>query len=156
MSVTRERVFSALWALNEGIEFDMSMSDTPVMKTWKIRERKLRLFSDVPSEQKPYIAQVEHGEEITKVRNLPYRRVWNAQWFVYHDNAKIPAIINNNILDAIESCLKPKVQDPGFFENRNTLMGLVYACYIEGEIFKDPGDIDNQAMMVVPIKLLVP
>lgn len=156
MSATREQIFKALWALNDGIQFDMSMNDTPSMRTWAVRERKLRLFSDVSSDEKPYIAQVEHGEEAVKVRNLPYRWTYQAQWFVYQDNAEIPAIINNNILDAITTCLKPRPADPGFFDNRNTLMGLVYDCYIEGEVFKDPGDIDNQGMMVVPIRLLVP
>lgn len=153
---SREEIFGALWALNDGIQFNMGTKEAPVMKTWKQRERKLRLFSDVPSEQKPYIAQVEHGESYAKVRNLPYRRVFDVQWFIYHDNAKIPTVINNSILDAVDRCLKPQVTDPGYFDNRNTLFGRVYACFIEGEIFKDPGDIDNQAMMVVPIKLLVP
>lgn len=154
---TREQIFSALWALNAACTFDMNSGDgAPVMSGWKLRERKLKLFSDVSSAQKPYIAQVEHGEEYVKVRNLPYRRTFSAQWFIYQDGAKIPAIINNNILDAVEACLKPKPIDPGFLDNRNTLSGLVYDCYIEGEVFKDPGDIDNQGMMVVPIKLLVP
>lgn len=156
MTATREEIFTALWELNEGIQFDVSSTSTPVMTTWKLRERKLKLFSDVSSSQKPYIAQVEHSEEFVKVRNLPYRRVFMAQWFIYQDNAKVPSIVNNNILDAVETCLAPKVTDPGFLDNRNTLHGLVYACFIEGEIFKDPGDIDNQGMMVVPIKLLVP
>lgn len=155
--MNREAIFTTLWALNEACTFNMNSGDgAPVMSGWKLRERKLKLFSDVSSAQKPYIAQVEHNEEAVKVRNLPYRWTLGAQWFIYQDNAKIPAIINNRILDAIQACLAPKPIDPGFFDNRNTLSGLVYDCYIEGEIFKDPGDIDNQGMMVVPIKLLVP
>lgn len=155
--MNREAIFSALWALNEGLQFNMNSGDgPPAMSGWKLRERKLKLFSDVPSAQKPYIAQVEHNEDFVKVRNMPYRVTLGAQWFIYQDNAKIPAIINNRILDAVQACLAPKPIDPGFFDNRNTLSGLVYDCYIEGEVFKDPGDIDNQGMMVVPIKLLVP
>lgn len=155
---SREQIFTALWALNENVEFSLGddAEGNQIITKFLTRERKLRLFSDVSSDQKPYISQVEHAEQYTKIRNQPYRRVFDVQWFVYHDNNTIPTIVNNNILDAIENALKPKPTDVGFFENRNTLHGLVWDCYIEGEVFKDPGDIDNQAMMVIPIKLLVP
>lgn len=91
---------------------------------------------------------------------MPYRRTWEAQWIIYHANGgsakEIPTIENNLILDAVEKVLAPKPSDPGFLDERNTLDGLVYHCFIDGTIFKDPGDIDNQGMLVVPIKLLVP
>ena len=34
--------------------------------------------------------------------------------------------------------------------------GLVYWCRIEGKTFKDPGDLDNQTMMIVRLKVEMP
>ena len=51
--------------------------------------------------------------------------------------------------------MQPIPSDPGY-PKRLTLGGLVHHCYIDGSVFKDPGDIDAQAMMVIPILMLVP
>lgn len=157
---SREAVYGALFGLLEGITFDVNPSGPPNILHFKERTRKIVLFSDVPAKEQPWIGQAEHNENSTQVTNLPYKRTWAASWMVYHQASAIPkqigTIWNNQIIDALEAALAPKPTDPGFLENRNTLSGLVHHCFIEGEIFKDPGDIDKQALIVVPIKLLVP
>lgn len=159
---SREAVFKALFALTAGVQWNINPveGDPPEYETFAKRQRRIRLFSDVPSEEQPWLGQAEHAETSQQVTGMPYKRIWAAQWMVYHQaglqpNAE-PTIRNNLIIDALEAALAPKPQDQGFFDERNTLMGLVYHCFIDGEVFKDPGDIDNQAMIVVPIKLLVP
>lgn len=37
-----------------------------------------------------------------------------------------------------------------------TLGGLVSRCWIEGTAYKDPGILANQAMAIVPVRMLVP
>lgn len=162
MSLDRELLFRTLFALSDDIEWPESYDDPGGdQRRFKVRERKLRLFSDVDvrSEQ-PYLGQTEHDEIVTQVTGMPYRWILPATWVIYHADGLIPgfapSITNNLILQAVEKSLEPKPSDQGFFEERNTLSGLVYHCYIDGTIFKDPGDIDNQAMMMVPIKMLVP
>ena len=153
---TREAVFSALFALTNGVTWDPGSGAVG----FKTRTRRIKLFSDVPDEQQPWLGQAEHSETSMQVSGQPYKRVWKAQWMVYHVNGKQPGaeptIWNNLIIDALEAALAPPVADPGYFENRNTLSRLVYHCFIDGEIFKDPGDIDNQALIIIPITLLVP
>jgi hypothetical protein len=39
---------------------------------------------------------------------------------------------------------------------RNTLGGTVYNCRIDGKILKDPGDLDGDALLIVPVKLVLP
>jgi hypothetical protein len=63
---------------------------------------------------------------------------------------------NNLIIGGCRKVLAPQPDDPGFLDKRNTLGGLVHHCFISGRIFKDPGDIDDQGMIVIPIKVLVP
>lgn len=157
---TREQVFKALFNRTNGVQWNIGTQDTPKMVGFQKRTRRIALFSDVPSPQQPWLGQAEHGERSAQTTNLPYRRVWNAQWMVYHRAGDIPnfepTIWNNLIIDALEAALAPSVTDPGFFDRRNTLSGLVHHCFIDGEIFKDPGDIDNQAMIIIPITLLIP
>ena len=43
-----------------------------------------------------------------------------------------------------------------FSTNSNTLNGLVYWCRIEGKVFKDPGDLDSQTLLIVPIIVEMP
>lgn len=157
---TREQVFTRLFGLLEGVTFDVNPGGTPNIKTFATKTRRIVLFSDVNAKDQPWIGQAEHNENSQQVSGLPYKRTWAASWMVYHrasdQPGQIGAVWNNQIIDALEAALAPKPQDEGFFEERNTLSGLVYHCFIDGEVFKDPGDIDKQALIVVPIKLLVP
>lgn len=160
MSVPREEIFEALFALTLGVQWNVGTDVAPVMEGFKTRTRRIKLFSDVTDKEQPWLGQAEHGETIAKGTRTPYRRTLSANWMVYHVAGKqpnsVPSIRNNLILDALEAAIAPRVVDPGYFDQRNTLSGLVHHCYIEGEVFKDPGDIDNQGMLVVPIKVLVP
>lgn len=160
MTAPREDIFKALFALTEGVQWNTGTDLAPNMVGFKTRTRRIKLFSDVSNKEQPWLGQAEHGETIEQKSNLPYKQVWQAQWMIYHkageDPKSVPTIWNNLIIDALQAAIAPSVTDPGFFDKRNTLSGLVYHCFISGEIFKDPGDIDNQALIIIPIKLLVP
>ena len=39
---------------------------------------------------------------------------------------------------------------------RNTLNGAAYRCGIQGKPLKDPGDLDGDGLLVVPIRLVLP
>lgn len=149
---TREEIYAPLYELTDNITWAGGTYDT-----FLTRGRKLKLFSDVPKTEQPAIYQAEHGEQFGQASGMPYKRIFKASWIGYFPSDGIDGSIEMNlILDAIEARLAPVVQDEGYFERRNTLLGRCYHCFIDGEVFKDPGDIDNQAMFVVPIKMLVP
>ena len=135
------------------------VGDTPDQRRFITVSRRVKLFSDVPGRSQPACYQAEHGTTEDQVTGMPYRSVVEANWIVYQDESKdsngIGAIENNLILGGIRDALAPFPQDPGY-PKRNTLNGLVHHCFISGKIFKDPGDIDGQGMMVIPIKVLVP
>lgn len=156
----RELIFSTLFSLTENVKWNIGTEMAPIYQSFNTRTRRIELFSDVPDKEQPWLGQSEHSENITQISRMPYKATLNAQWVVYHVTGKqpksTPTSRNNLILDALQNAMAPVVSDPGYPDERNTLGGLVYHCYIEGEIFKDPGDIDNQAMLIVPIKILVP
>jgi hypothetical protein len=123
-------------------------------------DRRVKLFSDVPRTSQPACYQAEHATTEGQVTGMSYKTILEANWIVYQcvgaDKSMKGAIENNLIIGGIRKALEPRPRDVGFPDKRNTLGSLVHHCFISGRIFKDPGDIDDQGMIVVPIKLLVP
>jgi hypothetical protein len=56
----------------------------------------------------------------------------------------------NALLENIDAALAPDVNGV------QTLGGIVQHCWVEGQVFKDPGILGNQAMAIVPVRILVP
>ena len=71
--------------------------------------------------------------------------------FVYTSasGVDVPSSDLNVILDALDATLKPLPS-----ERKQTLGGLVSHCRQEGQKLKDPGDLDNDGLIVYPIKIL--
>lgn len=63
-----------------------------------------------------------------------------------------PVIGLNYLLDAVQAAMAS--DDP--MQQRYTIGGLVFWCRISGQIKKDPGDLDGQAIAVIPVEIIVP
>lgn len=70
------------------------------------------------------------------------------------NNAQAGNVILNPLFSVVEAAFAP--DQPSF--NRLTLGGLVSHCWIEGEVYTIPGDIDPSglAMQTIPVKILIP
>ena len=152
----REAAYLALFALGQGMSWPSTLGDGGSFVT---TSRRVKLFNDVGADQRPALFQAEHDETWTQKTGLPYKRQLNAHWIIYiasgKDSMSVPADELNAILTAAEVALAPKPGDPGW-PSRNTLGGLVYHCWIEGEVFKDPGDLDGDGLLMIPFKILAP
>lgn len=156
-----ELVFRALAARMDLVTWrrlDVAGAPTGPAHVFKTKSRRVKLFSD--SGAQPACYQAEYSDNSGQTTNLPYKETWDANWIIYQNVAKdvniIPTTENNLILGGVRKALRPLPADVGFHDNRCTLGQLVHHCFIQGRIFKDPGDIDQQGMLVVPIKLLIP
>jgi hypothetical protein len=142
----REAVFNALFARATAVAW----GDPPARFAYAAR--RVRLYPDLPA--LPALCQAEHDETHVATAGLYPKRTLGAAWMIHHataDPQATPASVNNAILDAVEAQLSPDSAD-----GCCTLGGLVAHCWIEGEVFKDPGDLDGQALLIVPIRMLVP
>lgn len=152
MSANRESVMSAVAALIQGVTFPAIVNGA---STWNSFSQRLRLWGDVPADQQPAAFLVTH-REIDEFRNLGViRRRLELQIWCYartDDQLAIGQTFLDSMLMGIEASFAP--DDPS--NNTLTLGGQVYWCRIEGRIFKDPGDIDNQAMMIIPLVVEMP
>jgi hypothetical protein len=77
--------------------------------------------------------------------------------FIYL-NAKDPSIAGaallNGVMDAFDAAFSLSAGD--IILGRNTLGGAVYNCRVDGKVLKDPGDLDGDALLIVPVKLVLP
>ena len=120
--------------------------------------RKLKLWSDVPAVSRPACFLFEGGlESYAWSEGAIPKRVIEAKIFAYlnaRDHATIGASLLDDLMDALDSAFVPSGADSAL--GRNTLAGAVYSCRIDGKILKDPGDLDGDALLIVPVKLILP
>lgn len=139
----REAVYSALFALLEQV---------PGVVT---RSRRLRHWSDVGPTEQPalFLAQVrESATPGDPARGLPTKWLLHADVYLYArtDSRSAPGSQLNPLLDAIEAALAPASP----MQRTQTLGGLAEHCWIEGDIDTDEGTLGDQAVAIVPIRIL--
>lgn len=149
--VSRETIFTALFA---------KVWAAYAWKNDQAMARRLKLWADVDPVNRPALFQFEGGEEGYTYSQEPMpKRTLRPTLFVYTTAPEgvIGSTLQNNILDAIETALAPSYADQlGGGGMRQTLGGLVHYCRINGSIFRDPGDLDNDGMLRIPLEILVP
>lgn len=141
---SREIVFRAL--------FDKFLALSPI--PFVTVSRKVKMWNDVPAELQPALFMTDHTEKQMNVpRGLPNKATWDVMLFIYAkiDEHEIGSTVLNNLLDSIDAALRPEVS-----LNVLTLDGLVYSVYTNGEIRKDPGDLDGQAIALMPVSIRPP
>lgn len=124
--------------------------------SFKTASRRLQLWTDVNSSDKPAIFVAQRGD--TYVRSseaVPQKVTIEADIFLYTNVGKdpnvIPATQLNNLVDAVDTALAPSP-----VTGVQTLGGLVSHCWIEGKVMIDTGDLDGDGVAIIPVKMLVP
>ncbi len=126
---------------------------------WKLGpSRRLKLWSDVAMANRPACFLFEGGfESYSWSESALAKRVLEVKVFVYL-NAKDPNVIGasalNDVMDAFDVAFALTGNDLAL--GRKTLGGLVHQCRIDGKLMKDPGDLDGDALLIVPVKLILP
>jgi hypothetical protein len=116
--------------------------------------RRLILWSQVNEQPALFLRHVA-DEFPPRPTRMPPKTVIECEAWIYCNAGAnpdlAPEVALNALLDGVETALKPA---PGI--EAQTLGGLVTHCWIEGRVEIHPGDLDGQAIAVVPIKMLVP
>lgn len=115
--------------------------------------RRLKHWNDVPPSEQPAVFQTQTGENAIVKTGFPTRWSFGVDLYLYchagNDPDVTPATDLNNLLDAIETALKPD------YTGYQTLGGLVYDCRIDGKIETDEGTLGPQSLALIPIKITV-
>lgn len=144
MTASREAIYAALFALVK--------SAAP----FKLTSRRLKLWADVNSSQKPALFVVQRPQTYVQGSTAtPQKVTLEAEIIIYTDAGKdpnfIPATELNTLVDAVDQALAGSV-----ITGNQTLGGLVAHCWIEGKVFIDPGDLDGDGLAIIPVKILIP
>lgn len=150
--VTREQCMQALFNLL------LPLKENGYFNTMS---RRLKLFSAVPGGEQPALYLYEKDETHKRAETItPAIRQLEADIIIYinvgKDTATVPATLMNNLIDLIDPNSGGVLKPDNPQANRQTLGGLVWDCWIEGNVQKVPGDLDGQGMAVLKVKILIP
>lgn len=143
---TRETISTGLFAILQ------TLTPSP----FKTVSRKLKLWSEVAFEEQPAMFMTEHNEHPgAQPPGLPPNRVFKYKLFIYQrvEDTELGSLLLNNLLDAIDGALKTATS---ISTNKITLGNRVYQVWVDGEVTKDPGDLDNQALALYQISVRGP
>lgn len=127
-------------------------------RTFAESSRRLKLYADAQS--KPALYLVEHRETVSQSTRQRPISVRAFTVVIYHDAAMnnpecVPADETHAIVEAIKDALRPNGLDSGF-PDQNTLGDLVHYCKIDGPILKESGDLGEEAMIIIPVAVMMP
>lgn len=152
MFTSREAIYSALWTL-----LQTAIPPAEVGGSWQLTDRNLKLWSDVPPANQPALFMVQNAQDGTMSPDEFLLSQWKLKataWIYYQtDSIDDPNLakdtVVNKVIDAIEAVLNPM---PGIAQ---TLGGLVLHTYIDGAVISDNGLTDPQAIILIPITILI-
>jgi hypothetical protein len=148
--IGREPIWQAFFALLSGL--------SPA--TFATVGRRAIPFTQVPAGSQPALYVLERHEAAeAKNRGLPTLWRLKAQLYLYAQNQPNVAGDNlgggsvlNPLLDAVEGALAPQAVQG----NVQSLGGLVSRAFIDGEVEVDEGNIDGQAVAIIPVTIIGP
>jgi hypothetical protein len=145
---SREDVMTALFALLQ------TLQTSQIVVTC---DRRLKLWFEISSEEKPAVYMVEHEEDNQpSPSGMSPKRQWQVMIFIYadapQDGVTKGSILLNNLIDQVEAALGLQ----GGAISMQNLGGRVYRVWSEGRVLKDPGDLDGHALAIYPVHIRAP
>lgn len=118
--------------------------------------KRLRAWGDVNVTDQPAMFLTMNNQSNEKVRGIKSKWTLLFDLYIYvnttNDPNVIPASLMNPILDQVDSMFNPD----NLADYALTLGGLVSHAAINGTVITDEGLLDDQAVVVIPIEILVP
>jgi hypothetical protein len=153
--VDRRGIKTALFTLVNSATFS-----TPIngQTTWVSTSRRLKMTSQLDSSAQPALYMVQHREQYERYGVGLVRRYLDMGLWCYAPTSD-ESVIGDDLLDIMESALEGALGPDDPTRNELTLEGRVQWCRIsrqDGLFIRDPGDIDGQALLVLPVRILIP
>lgn len=139
----RETIFAALFTLaSSGAQ-------------WKTKSRRLKHWADVAPADQPALFMSQGNQNARFTMNTPTIWTFDVEFYIYAhtggDELTSPATIINPLLDQLVTNLLPLP-----LTGEQTLGNLVTLCRIDGDLITDEGVLGDQAVAIIPVKLLLP
>lgn len=119
--------------------------------------RRLQMWTQTADQPALFLRNIANEYPKRHGREMPTAAVMECEAWLYSNAGRdpdlAPATGLNNLIDAIKAALDPV---PGLPQTLGLAQTTVQHCWIEGRIDMHPGDLDGQAIAVIPIKILAP
>jgi hypothetical protein len=153
--VNRLAIKTALFNLVAGAVFA-----TPVngLSAWASSSRRLKTFNRIDPSAQPALFMVQHRETYERYGVGLVRRYLDMGLWCYASTSDESAV-GDDMLDTMESAIEAALAPDDTTRNELTLGNLVQWCRIRKDnnmYIRDPGDIDGQALLVLPVQILIP
>jgi hypothetical protein len=137
---------------NREVAYLALFSKLTALGTFKLVTRRLKHWQDTAPEDQPALFMEHNGEVTQQVRGQPARVVLEVSLWIYvRSNGQEVGPVLNPILDVVSDALAP----PKNGDHTQTLNGVVHHCWIEGQTQIFEGDLGEEAVAIIPVKLLV-
>ncbi len=114
--------------------------------------RRLKHWDDTTAAEQPALFQSQRDMTIEQVKGIPPKYTLNSDVYVYvmekNKNAT-PSTKLNMLINAVLDALKPD-----FTNVQNLGLENVSHCWVEGRIETDEGTLGDQAVAIIPVKIL--
>jgi hypothetical protein len=120
--------------------------------------RRLKLFNAVDPSVQPCFFLVQHREQYINKGVGTLSQVYLDMGVWCYASTADESVVGDDYLDSMEEGIENVMGPDDPQRNELTLGGLCYWCRImrEDNLFiRDPGDIDGQALLVLPIRILL-
>ena len=152
----RKAIRAGILALVQGMTFSSPINGAT---SWVTTGGRLKLWADVPSLDQPAAFVTKHRER-REIARAPIQAGLEVRYLhlaIYcYSRTDDPDIEGSDDLDTMMEAFDAAFTADKMGTLLLTLGGLAYYARIEGQIFQDPGDIDNQTMMIVPVIVEMP
>ena len=159
----RSTVFNALFSLMQTVP----ATSIPGATVWKTVSQHLILWDQVPAVNQPAMF-LHRGPQIADQKHVfgITRPMWRASIWVYfrtdsfNTSSTYPDQITDRLLDSFEETFQTdpliRRQTLGTYTNaQGRTADIAYHCWIDGTTYFDVGVVDSQAVIVIPISILV-
>jgi hypothetical protein len=124
---------------------------------WRTTSRRLQWWTETPNQPALFVRNVGDEYPPRAAHALPPNTTMDCEVWIYSNAGQNPCLAPsvglNNLIDAVKSVLDPV---PGSPQTLGLTGTTVQHCWIEGTIDMHPGDLDGQAIAVIPVKILAP
>jgi len=156
MTESRILIKQALFAKAQAATFATAIAGH---NTWALSSRRLRLWPQVDPDSQPAMFMVQHRESYQNPgRGTESRRFLDIGFWCYA-RTDSDDILGDDLLDIMITGLENALAPDNTPENTLDLGGMVYWVKIMNQdnmYIRDPGDVDGQALLVLPVRILMP
>ena len=155
MTANRTAIKTALFSLVNAAVLSPVINGS---SSWLTSSRRLKLWNAVDVSKQPAMFLVQHRETYERYGVGLIRRYLDLGIWCYAPTGD-ESIVGDDLLDTMESALETALAPDDPTRNELTLGGLCYWARItrdSGQYIRDPGDIDGQALLILPVRVLMP